>query len=52
MLKETNAYELVIDDEADLAGLPAGVGAARPADGAQAGLAEGKWVFTLHKPSI
>ncbi len=51
ILKETNKYELVIDNEADLAGLP---------DNAIAGAAEaaaakeyaGKWVFTLHKPSM
>jgi len=51
ILKETNKFELVIDNEADLAGLP---------DNAIAGAAEaaaerdqaGKWVFTLHKPSM
>ncbi|MGD9488676.1 MAG: M3 family metallopeptidase [Calditrichaceae bacterium] len=51
ILKEDNAFELVIDDEADLAGLPESVvkGAAEAA--AERGY-EGKWVFTLHKPSL
>ncbi len=51
ILKETNKFELVIDDEEDLAGLPAAVvqGAAEAA--AERGH-EGKWVFTLHKPSM
>ncbi len=51
VLKATNAYQLVIDDPADLAGLPDRVkqGAAEAARGA--GL-EGKWVFTLHWPSL
>jgi peptidyl-dipeptidase Dcp len=51
VLKENNKFELVIENEADLAGLP---------DNAIAGAAEaavergheGKWVFTLHKPSM
>ncbi len=51
VLKEDNAFELVIDDQADLAGLPERViqGAAKAA--AERGHA-GKWVFTLHKPSL
>ncbi len=51
LLKETNAYRLVVDKKADLAGLPEGQihAAAEAAKGA--GL-EGKWVFTLKAPSI
>ena len=52
LLAETNKnFKLVIDDSADLAGLPAGVidGAAETAK--EAGL-QGKWVFTLAKPSM
>lgn len=51
LLKEMNAYRLVVDNPADLAGLPERVklGAAEAAK--RAGLA-GKWVFTLHAPSI
>lgn len=51
MLKETNDFQLVIDREEDLAGLPASLitGAAEAAK--TAGM-EGKWIFTLHNPSI
>lgn len=51
VLKETNAYRLVVESEEGLSGLPAGVVAAAADAAAQAGL-EGKWVFTLHAPSI
>ena len=48
-LAETNAFQLVITDEKDLAGLPqSSVNAAREA--AKAAGKEG-WMFTLHKPS-
>ncbi|MBN1780782.1 M3 family metallopeptidase [bacterium] len=51
VLKETNKYELVIDDEADLSGLPdAVIAAAR--DAADERGHTGKWVFTIHKPSL
>lgn len=51
VLSQTNAYRLVIDKKEDLSGLPGRVveGAAEAAGAA--GL-EGKWVFTLHSPSI
>lgn len=51
LLKETNAYRLVIAKPADLAGLPAAVVSAA-AEAAKAAGLEGKWVFTLHAPSI
>ncbi|WP_219921405.1 M3 family metallopeptidase [Rufibacter sp. XAAS-G3-1] len=51
ILAETNAYQLVIDDKKDLAGLPEGVVAAA-ADAAKQAGKEGKWVFTLHNPSV
>jgi peptidyl-dipeptidase Dcp len=52
LLAETNRnFKLVIDDEADLAGLPEDV-VARAADDAKAAGEEGKWVFTLAKPSM
>jgi peptidyl-dipeptidase Dcp len=52
LLAETNRnFTLVIDDEADLAGLPEDV-VARAADDAKAAGEEGKWVFTLAKPSM
>lgn len=50
-LKETNAYRLVIDNPKDLGGLPDGVIAAAAETAKEAGM-EGKWVFTLHNPSI
>jgi peptidyl-dipeptidase Dcp len=50
-LAETNKFQLFIDNEEDLAGLPSAVvmGAAEAA--AKAGQ-EGKWLFTTHRPSI
>jgi peptidyl-dipeptidase Dcp len=51
VLAETNKFKLVIDNEADLKGLPEGVieGAAARA---KAEGAEGKWIFTTQKPSM
>ena len=51
MLKETNAFKLVIDKKEDLAGLPESLIAAA-AETAAADSMEGKWVFTLHNPSV
>lgn len=51
LLAETNAYELVVDNEADLAGLPEAL-KATAADVAKAKGHEGKWVFTLQNPSL
>lgn len=51
LLAETNAYELVVDNEDDLAGLPAALKQAA-ADVAKAKDKEGKWVFTLQNPSV
>ena len=51
VLKENNRFELVVEDEADLAGLPEGVIAAAAETAKERGH-EGKWVFTLHKPSL
>jgi peptidyl-dipeptidase Dcp len=50
-LKETNAFKLVIEDEADLAGLPDRMVAVGAAAAESEGL-DGKWVFTLQRPSI
>lgn len=49
-LAETNNYQMVLESEEDLAGLPESVRSAA-ADAASAASLEGKWVFTLHKPS-
>jgi peptidyl-dipeptidase Dcp len=51
VLKETNAFKLVIDNKADLAGLPQSSIDAAAEAAKDAGLT-GKWVFTLHKPSL
>lgn len=51
LLKENNRFELVIDDPADLAGLPETVVIAAAETAKERGH-EGKWVFTLHKPSL
>ena len=51
LLEETNRFQLVIDDRADLAGLPERV-VAGAADAAAKNKLEGKWLFTLHVPSF
>lgn len=51
ILKENNAFELVIEKEEDLAGLPEAV-IMGGAEAAKERGHEGKWVFTLHKPSM
>lgn len=50
LLAATNEFEIVVDNEADLAGLPAGIIATAASEAAGRGK-EGKWVFTLHAPS-
>ena len=47
VLAETNNFKLVIDNEADLAGLPENVISAA----AERAGEPGKWAFTLHSPS-
>ncbi|HWQ56967.1 MAG TPA: M3 family metallopeptidase [Bryobacteraceae bacterium] len=51
LLKETNAYRLVVDNKQDLAGLPQ-TAIASAADAAKAAGQPGEWVFTLQAPSI
>ena len=50
LLNATNSFTLVVDNEAQLAGLPAS-SVAVAAEEAKARGMEGKWVFTLHAPS-
>lgn len=50
LLDDTNAFQLVIDNKEDLAGLPADVVTAA-ADEAKAAGKEGKWLFTLQNSS-
>ncbi len=51
LLKETNAFHMVVDKKEDLAGLSESLIAAAAAQ-AEADSLPGKWVFTLHNPSI
>lgn len=51
ILKENNRFKMVIEAKEDLAGLPDNVVTAA-AEAAKERGHEGKWVFTLHKPSM
>ena len=51
ILAETNNFKMVIDNEADLAGLPEAVIQAAAQTAKEEGM-EGKWIFTTHKPSM
>jgi peptidyl-dipeptidase Dcp len=51
MLKETNGFKLIIDKEEDLAGLPENLISVAAEEAKKAGQ-EGKWIFTLHNPSV
>jgi peptidyl-dipeptidase Dcp len=51
LLSETNKFALVVENKADLAGLPEGVVTAAAEAARQLGH-EGKWVFTVRKPSM
>ena len=51
VLKENNRFEMVIDKKEDLAGLPQAV-ITGAAEAAKERGHEGKWVFTIHKPSM
>lgn len=51
VLAETNAFQLILTSPDELSGLPEDVLEAALETGKEAGL-EGKWVFTLQKPSL
>jgi peptidyl-dipeptidase Dcp len=51
VLAETNNYELIIDDEKDLSGLPDSA-IKQAANTAKSKGKDGKWVFTLQAPSF
>ena len=51
VLEETNAYQKVIDNEAELVGLPQSVKQAAAEAAKKAGM-EAKWLFTTHKASF
>lgn len=50
-LAETNSFKLVIDTKDDLSGLPESVVAAAAETASEMEM-DGKWVFTIHKPSL
>ena len=50
LLNANNSFEIVVDNEADLAGIPASTVENAAAEAKSRGK-EGKWVFTLHAPS-
>jgi peptidyl-dipeptidase Dcp len=50
VLAETNSFQLIVENEADLAGLPQSVIDAA-AERAKSANMQGKWIFTLHNPS-
>ena len=50
LLAETNNFQLIIDNKDDLAGLPESVITAAAEEAGAAGM-EGKWLFSLQKPS-
>ncbi|MGI6292293.1 MAG: M3 family metallopeptidase [Bacteroidales bacterium] len=52
VLAATNAYKMVIEDEKDLAGLPESLKAAAAETANQSDDTKGKWVFTIHNPSL
>lgn len=51
MLKETNAYQLVVDNKKELTGLPQNL-IHNAAEVAKESGKDGKWIFTLHNPSV
>lgn len=51
LLSATNAFQIVVNDPKRLSGLPESSIAQAAQAAADAGLAEGNWVFTLHAPS-
>ncbi|MBE9488585.1 MAG: M3 family metallopeptidase [Bacteroidetes bacterium] len=51
LLKDTKAYKLIIENEEDLEGLPESVCKSSAEDAKSADL-DGKWLFTVDKPSM
>jgi oligopeptidase A len=51
VLDSTSQFELIVEDEAKLAGLPPSALAAARASAASKGLPEGRWRFSLQQPS-
>lgn len=51
LLKATNEFSIVVDDPAQLSGLPSSSLAVAAEEATARGLGENHWVFTLHAPS-
>lgn len=51
VLGETNKFKMIVDNEADLAGLPQSLIDVAAEKAAEEGL-QGKWIFTLHNSSV
>jgi peptidyl-dipeptidase Dcp len=51
VLDETNQFELIIEDESELSGLPDSAKIAAQEEAKEKGY-EGKWLITLHAPSV
>lgn len=51
LLNATNDFSIVVEDEAELSGLPQSSIGVAAEEAVNRGLGEGKWVFTLHAPS-
>ncbi len=51
LLNATNAFEIVVNDSTELAGLPASSIAQAAEAAKERNLGDGNWVFTLHAPS-
>lgn len=51
ILTETNNFQMVVEDEAQLAGLPENVIKSGAEAASEEGM-DGKWLFTVHKPSM
>lgn len=51
LLAATNSFAVVVDNAAELSGLPASSIAVAADEAKARGLGEGKWVFTVHAPS-
>ncbi|EOZ93468.1 Dipeptidyl carboxypeptidase Dcp [Indibacter alkaliphilus LW1] len=51
LLAETNAFQLVVENEEDLSGLPNSLKETAAADAKDAGM-DGKWLFSLQNPSV
>ncbi|MGM9760493.1 MAG: M3 family metallopeptidase [Parabacteroides sp.] len=51
LLKETNGFQLVVEKQEDLSGLPE-TAVAAAAEAAESAGKSGQWIFTLHNPSV